>query len=240
MEKIKVLLIDDTPSVRRFIKIGIEKNFPNVVIDEASNGLTAKTKLENYHYSLVLCDWEMPGMNGEELLRWLKQQPELCSIPFIMVTAKSEKEDVIKAIQGGVAGYIVKPFTIDSLVQKMTTVVDRFDRRHYERFSATGPISIEFGSNRMDGKLIDVSLGGLFAIFDSKYTFPKILESVTVHIEPDKNTGVKGVDSFVLRLQAADAFQESEFVKLAVKFLDLDEIKHNALSEYIRSIKNSG
>jgi CheY-like chemotaxis protein len=109
MEKIKVLLVDDTPSVRRFIRLGIEKSFPNVDIDEAANGIAAKAKLENHHYSLFLCDWEMPGMNGEELLKWLKQHPTLRSTPFIMVTAKSEKDDVMKAIQEGVTGYIVKP-----------------------------------------------------------------------------------------------------------------------------------
>ncbi|MCE5313378.1 MAG: response regulator [Nitrospiraceae bacterium] len=240
MEKIKVLLVDDTPSVRRFIRLGIEKSFPNVDIDEAANGLAAKTKLENHHYSLVLCDWEMPEMNGEELLKWLKQHPTLHSTPFIMVTAKSEKDDVMKAIQEGVTGYIVKPFTIESLVQKITSVVDRFDRRQYERVSATGPIVIEFGSNRMDGKLIDVSQGGLLSIFESRYIFPKVLESVTVHIDPSGKNGVKAIDSFVLRLQAADAFQESEFIKLAVKFMDLDDQKQTAITNYIKSLKNGG
>lgn len=240
MEKIKVLLVDDTPSVRRFIRLGIEKSFPNVDIDEAANGIAAKAMLENHHYSLVLCDWEMPGMNGEELLKWLKQHPTLRSTPFIMVTAKSEKDDVMKAIQEGVTGYIVKPFTIDSLVQKMTTVVDRFDRRQYERVNATGPVSIEFGGNRIDGKLIDVSQGGLLAIFDSKYKFPKILESVTTHIEPENKNMIKDIDAFVLRLQAADAFQESEFIKLAVKFIDLEDSKQSAINGYIKSLKNGG
>jgi c-di-GMP-binding flagellar brake protein YcgR len=120
----------------------------------------------------------------------------------------------------------------------MTTVVDRFDRRQYERVNATGPVSIEFCGNRIDGKLIDVSQGGLLAIFDSKYTFPKVLESVTTHIEPENKNGIKDIDAFVLRLQAADAFQESEFIKLAVKFIDLDDSKQSAINGYIKSLKN--
>lgn len=105
--KIKVLVVDDFPTMRRIIKNLLKQlGFENV--DEAENGEDALKKLRSSEYGLVVSDWNMPVMEGIELLKNVRSDPQLKDIPFLMVTAEAEKEKVIEAIKAGVDNYIVK------------------------------------------------------------------------------------------------------------------------------------
>jgi DNA-binding response OmpR family regulator len=236
MSKLKVLVVDDMSSVRKFTRYGLEKNHPNLEIDEAANGKEAQQILEDKHYDLILCDWEMPIMKGDELLEWVRKHPKLKDIPVIMITAKSEKDDVVTAIHLGVNGYIVKPFTIEALLQKMASVDRRFDRRAFERVEISGDITLQFGDKVSRGSLIDVSMGGGLGMFSVKMPLPQILEKVIVDVKLDKGSKSAGLDGFVLRVQAAEAFMDSENIKIAVKFLDLSADKTKELKKLINSI----
>lgn len=108
--KIKVLVVDDFPTMRRIVKNLLKQlGFEN--IDEADDGVNALAKLKNGGFGLVVSDWNMPNMEGIDLLRAVRQEPSVKDIPFLMVTAEAEKEKVIEAIKAGVDNYIVKPFT---------------------------------------------------------------------------------------------------------------------------------
>lgn len=122
--KIKVLVVDDFPTMRRIVKNLLKQlGFEN--IDEAENGEEALKKLKSGDYGLVVSDWNMPVMEGLELLKHLRNDPQLKDIPFLMVTAEAEKEKVIEAIKAGVDNYIVKPFTGEVLKEKLEKIAQK-------------------------------------------------------------------------------------------------------------------
>jgi two-component system chemotaxis response regulator CheY len=117
-ENMKVLIVDDFASMRRIVKNTLKQiGFKNII--EADDGTTALAMLKEQKIDLVLVDWNMPKMSGLELLKKVKKDEALKTIPVFLVTAEAQKENVIEAIQAGVSNYIVKPFTPDSMKQKL-------------------------------------------------------------------------------------------------------------------------
>lgn len=122
--KIRVLVVDDFPTMRRIVKNLLKQlGFEN--IDEAENGEDALNKLKSGEYGLVVSDWNMPVMEGIELLKNVRNDPQLKDIPFLMVTAEAEKEKVIEAIKAGVDNYVVKPFTGEVLKEKLEKIAQK-------------------------------------------------------------------------------------------------------------------
>lgn len=122
--KVKVLVVDDFPTMRRIVKNLLKQlGFEN--IDEAEDGMAALGKLRNGGYGLVVSDWNMPNMEGIDLLRAVRTEPIVKDIPFLMVTAEAEKEKVIEAIKAGVDNYVVKPFTAEVLKEKLEKIAER-------------------------------------------------------------------------------------------------------------------
>jgi two-component system chemotaxis response regulator CheY len=114
----KVLFVDDSPTMRRIIKNSLQKIGFNELI-EAENGVDALEKIDGEDVGLILSDWNMPEMNGKQLVEALKADDKYKDIPIIMITTRGMKEDVITAVKLGVAGYVVKPFTPDILKGKI-------------------------------------------------------------------------------------------------------------------------
>ncbi|WP_219063080.1 response regulator [Pseudomonas sp. UMAB-08] len=130
MSKVSVLVVDDAPFIRDLVKKGLRNYFPGIHIEDAVNGRKAQVLLERQTFDLVLCDWEMPEMSGLELLTWCRGQDNLKALPFIMVTSRGDKENVVQAIQAGVTDFIGKPFTNEQLltkVKKALTKVGKLD-----------------------------------------------------------------------------------------------------------------
>ena len=125
VDKIKVLLVDDAAFTRDLVKKGVRSHFPSFALTEAGNGRQAQNKLADGGYDLVLCDWEMPEMGGDELLEWMRANDATRDTPFVMITSRGEKEHVVKAVELGVSNYIVKPFTTEKLVNIITTVLSK-------------------------------------------------------------------------------------------------------------------
>ncbi len=122
--KAKVLVVDDFSTMRRIVKnllrqIGFES------IEEAEDGAQAFSKLQGGGFGFVVSDWNMPNMDGLELVKAVRGNIELKDTPILMVTAEAEKEKVIAAIQAGVNNYIVKPFTAEVLKEKMEKIYER-------------------------------------------------------------------------------------------------------------------
>lgn len=128
MSKVSVLVVDDALFIRDLLKKSLRANFPGIQIEEAVNGLKAKQILSNQSFDLILCDWEMPEMSGLELLEWFRQQPQFKTVPFVMVTSRGDKENVVQAIQAGVTDYVGKPFTQEQLTSKVTKALTRSGR----------------------------------------------------------------------------------------------------------------
>jgi len=118
MNELKILIVDDFNSMRNIIR-SILKELHYSNIDEAENGEAALKMLNKKEYDLVLTDWNMPYMNGLELLQAIRKDEKLMHIPVLMLTSEVKKENVIHAAKEGASGYIVKPFNAATLHQKI-------------------------------------------------------------------------------------------------------------------------
>lgn len=115
------LIVDDFSTMRRIVKNSLTQlGFKNFV--EADNGLNALEKLKTDKFLLIVSDWNMPNMMGIDFLKAVRAHPEYKSIPFLMVTAEAQKENIIEAAKAGVSNYIIKPFTVDSLQEKLEKI----------------------------------------------------------------------------------------------------------------------
>lgn len=122
---INILIVDDYKTMLRIVHSLLNQiGFNNV--DEAPNGAAALAKLKEKKYELIISDWNMEPMTGLELLKNVRADEALKSIPFIMVTAESKTENVIAAKQAGVSNYIVKPFNAETLKAKLASVLGPF------------------------------------------------------------------------------------------------------------------
>lgn len=118
----KILVVDDFPTMRRIVKTLLKQNgFSNFV--EAEDGEKAYRLLQSHpDIEFIVSDWNMPNMTGLEFLKTVRADPKFKTIPFLMVTAEAEKENIIEAVKSGVSNYIVKPFTGATLNEKMKKV----------------------------------------------------------------------------------------------------------------------
>ncbi len=122
----KILVVDDFSTMRRIIKNLLrDLGFTNV--QEADDGSTALPMLQNGDFDFVVTDWNMPGMQGIDLLREIRKDDELKHMPVMMVTAEAKKEQIVAAAQAGVNGYIVKPFTAATLKGKLDKIFERLE-----------------------------------------------------------------------------------------------------------------
>ncbi|MGD9858556.1 MAG: chemotaxis response regulator CheY [Marinobacterium sp.] len=123
---IKILVVDDFSTMRRIIKNLLrDLGFTNV--DEADDGKTALPILKQGHIDFLITDWNMPEMTGIDLLKAVRADPALASIPVLMVTAEAKREQIIAAAQAGVNGYVVKPFTAAVLKEKIDKIFERIE-----------------------------------------------------------------------------------------------------------------
>lgn len=117
----RVLVVDDFSTMRRIIKnILRQLGFNNVV--EADDGTSAWDVLNKDKIDFIISDWNMPQMTGIDLLRKVRASEEFCDLPFLMVTAEAQQENIIEAVQAKVSNYIVKPFTADVMKQKIDKI----------------------------------------------------------------------------------------------------------------------
>jgi len=117
----KVLIVDDFATMRRILK-NIMKQIGFSDITEADNGKNALKALKSDKIDLVLCDWNMPEMAGIDVLNSVRADDDLKHTPFIMVTAEAQKENILEAVKAGVSSYIVKPFTAETVEEKLQKV----------------------------------------------------------------------------------------------------------------------
>ncbi|MCK3850793.1 response regulator [Pseudomonas sp. W2Jun17] len=123
-KNMKILIVDDFSTMRRIIKNLLrDLGFTNTV--EADDGITAIPILNSGSIDFLVTDWNMPGMTGIDLLRHVRADEKLRSLPVLMVTAEAKREQIIEAAQAGVNGYVVKPFTAQALKEKIEKIFER-------------------------------------------------------------------------------------------------------------------
>jgi two-component system chemotaxis response regulator CheY len=116
-----ILVVDDFSTMRRIIK-GLLGDLGYTNITEADDGTTALPLLKAGSFDLLITDWNMPGMQGVELLRHVRADERLKKLPVLMLTAEAKREQIVEAAQAGVNGYVIKPFTAATLKEKIDKI----------------------------------------------------------------------------------------------------------------------
>ncbi|MAA71553.1 MAG: two-component system response regulator [Bermanella sp.] len=126
MKALNILVVDDARFIRDLVRKAVKAQFPSCQVDDAADGLQAQTKMKSGTYHVLLCDWEMPNMSGLELLQWMRTEERYEKIPFMMITSRSEKSHIVKAVEAGVNDYIGKPFNNEQLGTKLARLIYKF------------------------------------------------------------------------------------------------------------------
>ena len=124
-KNLKILVVDDFSTMRRIVK-NLLNELGYSDISEADDGKTALPMLQAGNFDFVVTDWNMPGMPGIELLKAIRADERLKGMPVLMVTAEAQREQIIEAAKAGVSGYIVKPFTGQTLKEKLDKIFERY------------------------------------------------------------------------------------------------------------------
>ncbi len=123
-KNMKILIVDDFSTMRRIIKNLLrDLGFTNT--QEADDGVTALPMLKSGDFDFLVTDWNMPGMTGIDLLKEVRSDEKLVSLPVLMVTAEAKRDQIVEAAQAGVNGYVVKPFTAQVLKEKIDKIFER-------------------------------------------------------------------------------------------------------------------
>jgi two-component system, chemotaxis family, chemotaxis protein CheY len=123
-KNIKFLVVDDFSTMRRIVrKLLKELGFNNV--EEAEDGVSALQRLKAGDIQFVISDWNMPNMTGIELLKAIRADESLRHLPLLMITAEAKQDNIIEAAQSGASGYIVKPFTLGTLEEKLNKIFEK-------------------------------------------------------------------------------------------------------------------
>lgn len=123
-QDLKFLVVDDFSTMRRIVKNLLkELGFNNV--EEAEDGVDALKKMQSSHFDFIITDWNMPNMDGLELLKAIRAEPKFTALPVLMVTAEAKKENIIAAAQAGASNYVVKPFTAAILEEKLNKIFEK-------------------------------------------------------------------------------------------------------------------
>lgn len=123
----KFLVVDDFSTMRRIVR-NLLKDLGYSNVDEAEDGVDGLNKLKNGDFDFVVSDWNMPNMDGLDMLKSIRKDSDLASLPVLMVTAEAKKENIIAAAQAGANGYVVKPFTAATLDEKLTKIFDKLGK----------------------------------------------------------------------------------------------------------------
>lgn len=122
----KILIVDDFSTMRRIIKNLLrDLGFNNT--HEADDGNTALPMLQSGGFDFLITDWNMPGMQGIDLLRAVRADEKMATLPVLLVTAESKKDQIVMAAEAGVNGYVVKPFNAATLEEKITKIFERIE-----------------------------------------------------------------------------------------------------------------
>ena len=123
-KNMRFLVVDDFNTMRRIVRNLLkELGFNNV--EEAEDGQDALNKLRTGGFDFIISDWNMPNMDGLQLLQAVRADATLSSLPVLMVTAEAKKENIIAAAQAGSSGYVVKPFTAATLEEKLGKIFEK-------------------------------------------------------------------------------------------------------------------
>lgn len=124
LSNMRFLVVDDFSTMRRIIR-NLLKELGYTNVAEAEDGNSALAQLKRDSFDFIVSDWNMPGMDGLQLLQAVRDDATLSHLPMLMVTAEAKKENIVAAAKAGASGYIVKPFTSATLDEKISKILEK-------------------------------------------------------------------------------------------------------------------
>ena len=160
MSKESILLVEDEHDIQDLLKFHLERE--NLVVETADTGEDALQRLKSRTVSLILLDLMLPGIDGLEVCRRLKAQPETADIPIIMLTAKDSEADIVTGLEMGAADYVCKPFSPRVLMARIHAVLRRPVAAAagdvLEPVITAGPLTVDPGRHKVEIKGREVPL----------------------------------------------------------------------------------
>lgn len=151
-QQLPILVVDDQLPMRQALSAALrDMGFAQVI--QATNGQEAMRALRTTPVAAVISDWNMPGMSGLGLLRWVRSEPALSRLPFMLVTAETDRERVRMAITAGASEYLVKPYTVQDLANKVRRIIDREQRNTNLNTPAGNKVIGIANATEMDGRV---------------------------------------------------------------------------------------
>lgn len=123
-KNLRFLVVDDFATMRRIVR-NLLKDLGFNNVEEAEDGQDALNKMQQTTFDFVISDWNMPNIDGLQLLTQIRSTPAWSAMPVLMVTAEAKKENIIAAAQAGASGYVVKPFTAAILEEKLNKIFEK-------------------------------------------------------------------------------------------------------------------
>ncbi len=221
MEHMNVLIAENITAVRNFIRDILKDNFDYMTINVASDGNEAKSMINKESYDFIICSRELTGVNGEDLLFWLRNHPEHHAVPFLMTSVNIEKHVIQSMYHKGVNGYLIKPFEKMDVIRTINSITGVLERRRHKRYDISGYIDLNMLSNTVRGDIRNVSVSGILGMFKSTDTLPGILHEVALSIKLKDGEKIEGIRGDVVRLQASVLNSEKSDVEIALMFKEL-------------------
>lgn len=224
MKDITFLIVDDCQTVRSVVRSAIFNRIGSNKIYTANNGAQALEILANRKIDIIISDWEMPKVSGQELLAKVRSHDRLKDTPFIMMTSRGGRESVLTAIQNGVSHYIVKPFTTEKLEEAINRSWNGAAKRHAIRLSGLPEhtLNIEMKGKWIPGQVRNISnTGALVELeFDPSLTlFGQCNLHLTVQLVDEPPMDVQYVIGTIVRMEAEDAYDpECRGCRIALHF----------------------
>lgn len=241
LDKDVVLVVDDSTTARSAIINVLRDHLYCKDIVEASDGQEALRRLKQRpDIDWIFCDWEMPVMAGDELLKEIRSNPDTAHMPFIMITSKGDRDSLVKAVQLGVTSFIVKPFTAKKLVEKVFLAQGRMERRNAERTRVTKDekIALKFATTaNVEADMIDISLSGLLMkVAHEAVKSVTVFDTFQAKVGHPHGKGSAVLPCQVIRLEADPMHpSRTDSIRLAARFQPMDEDARKHLVSYIEA-----
>jgi DNA-binding response OmpR family regulator len=257
MSDLKVLIVDDARFIRDHVSRILKEHFPEYQVDAAEDGEVGRKLMAKTKYDLILCDWEMPGLSGLEVLQWARQQANYADVPFVMVTSRGERDYVLKAIQAGVNDYMGKPFEDSMLIEKVKKYAGKRvessadSRRKAAQMLAAGKTAasqnkapkkpkglaqLRIGSGVFKCAIKEITLQFAVVAVKREDGVPALLQQCVVDIEQASGSSVAQMNGFVAALSANERSTETTFITVDVQFVDNDPDKLEVLTGFIANL----
>lgn len=241
LEKDVVLVVDDSTTARSAIINVLRDHLYCKDIVEASDGQEALRRLKQRpDIDWIFCDWEMPVMAGDELLKEIRSNPDTAHLPFIMITSKGDRDSLVTAVQLGVTSFIVKPFTAKKLVEKVFLAQGRMERRNAERtrVAKDQKVVIKLASGaEVNADLVDISLSGLLMMVEHEAVRTStVFDSFQAKIGHPHGKGSAVLPCQIIRLEADPMHpSRTDNIRLAARFQPMEEDPRKHLVSYIEA-----